>query len=480
MFEPEIMSRPASGHGGGLSWGNPNTKVRFHPEKGRFCLSDPLGWRYLGGLPEPAIPRVVTRTPEHDQSLLSTTLIGTTLEIPTATPELVDALKHDSQVLVRDALLWQRGVRLFALVAVSALALVFGEASFVRMAIPIAITAIAYALIVEISSRLIRRTVIVHQTTLPAALVTADIGALSAIVWSCSMPYQMGRILLGASLVVQLATFYFGRKLGFYAAVLSGFAYLLTARVLPPAIVSGAPAISQLLFTLGLFWLISAVMISAYGNFRVRMNRLRLFCKLVEEGDLAPTLSLGDDKRPDDLTLLSRSFEGMRARLAEQIGTDPLTGCLNRRALETRLRTEWRQAKRRSSNVAVLAIDMDHFKQINDTRGHPFGDVVLQELAGIMKSTARDTDAVARLGGDEFVIVLPDTGWQGALTFAERLRRKVDDFAFGSSHGAIGLTISVGVALARGSDPISPEILLQEADRSLYKAKSGGRNRIFA
>ena len=198
------------------------------------------------------------------------------------------------------------------------------------------------------------------------------------------------------------------------------------------------------------------------------------------EGDLAPSLALGVDKRPDDLTLLGRSFEGMRARLAEQIGTDPLTGCLNRRALETRLRTEWRQAKRRGSNVAVLAIDMDHFKQINDSRGHPFGDVVLQELAGIMKSTARDTDAVARLGGDEFVIVLPDTGWQGALTFAERLRRKVDDFAFGSSHGVISLTISVGVALARGTDPISPEVLLQEADRSLYKAKSGGRNRIFA
>jgi diguanylate cyclase (GGDEF)-like protein len=210
------------------------------------------------------------------------------------------------------------------------------------------------------------------------------------------------------------------------------------------------------------------------------MNRLRLFCKLVEEGDLAPALSLGMEKRPDDLTLLAKSFDAMRTRLAEQIGTDPLTGCLNRRALETRLRAEWRQAKRRGATVAVLAIDLDHFKTVNDTRGHPFGDVVLQELAGIMKATARDTDAVARLGGDEFVIVLPDTGWQGALTFAERMRRKVDDFSFGAATGGMGLTISVGVALARGTDPISPEMLLQEADRSLYKAKTGGRNRIFA
>ena len=97
-----------------------------------------------------------------------------------------------------------------------------------------------------------------------------------------------------------------------------------------------------------------------------------------------------------------------------------------------------------------------------------------------MKATARDTDAVARIGGDEFVIVLPDTGWQGALTFAERLRRKVDDFDFGATTASVRITISVGVALARGTDPISPEMLLQEADRSLYKAKSGGRNRIFA
>src|SRR5436305_10330749 len=201
------------------------------------------------------------------------------------------------------------------------------------------------------------------------------------------------------------------------------------------------------------------------------MNRLRLFCKLVEEGDLTPSIELGMDKRPDDLTLLARSFDAMRTRLAEQIGTDPLTGCLNRRALETRLRAEWRQAKRRGATVAVLAVDLDHFKMINDTRGHPFGDVVLQELAGIMKATARDTDAVARTGGDEFVIVLPDTGWQGALTFAERLRRRVDDFTFGPPGIPLSLTISVGVALARGSDPVSSEMLIKEADTALYKAK---------
>jgi diguanylate cyclase (GGDEF)-like protein len=170
----------------------------------------------------------------------------------------------------------------------------------------------------------------------------------------------------------------------------------------------------------------------------------------------------------------------MRAGLADQIGTDPLTGCLNRRSLEARLRADWRLAKRRSTHIAVVAIDLDHFKQINDTRGHPVGDLVLQQLTGIMKATARDTDSVARFGGDEFVLVLPDTGWQGALTFAERLRRRVDDFTFGPPGSPMTVTISVGVALARGTDPISPEDLLRDADRSLYKAKEQGRNRVFA
>jgi diguanylate cyclase (GGDEF)-like protein len=405
---------------------------------------------------------------------------GTTLELPPSTPELVDALRRDAQALVRDVLLWQRWVRYIGLLAIVALALTFGRNDRMAMLVPVSGVALAYVLCVALTAVMVRRAESVHEHGLPAVLVTADVLAIAALVWLTGGATETTRILIAALLVVQLAAFYFGRALGSYSAILAGAAYVIVSVALPPQVLGPRPTLSHVTFTVGLFGLVSGVLISAYGSFRARMNHLRLFCKLVEEGDLTPTLSLGIASRPDDLTLLAKSFDAMRTRLAEQIGTDPLTGCLNRRALETRLRAEWRQAKRRSSTVAVLAIDLDHFKQINDTRGHPFGDLVLQELAGIMKATARDTDAVARLGGDEFVIVLPDTGWQGALTFAERLRRKVDDYSFGSATASMSITISVGVALARGTDPISPEMLLQEADRSLYKAKSGGRNRIFA
>ena len=406
-------------------------------------------------------------------------ITGSTLEYPATTPELVEALRHDRQALVREAILWQRWIRYLAFLALITLALAFGRER-VRMLLPVAGVAFGYALCVTLTAAMVRRAAAVHEIRLPAFLVTADVVALAAIIWLSGAPSDAARILVAGLLVVQLAVFYFGRWLGAYSAIISGLAYLVVAALLPQQVAGVRPTIAELAFTLGLFAMVCGVLVMAYGSFRARMNRLRLFCKLVEEGDLAPALTLGMEKRPDDLTLLAKSFDAMRMRLAEQIGTDPLTGCLNRRALETRLRAEWRQAKRRGSTVAVLAIDLDHFKNVNDTRGHPFGDVVLQELAGIMKATARDTDAVARLGGDEFVIVLPDTGWQGALTFAERIRRKVDDFSFGAASGAIGLTISVGVALARGTDPMSPETLLHEADRSLYKAKSGGRNRIFA
>lgn len=405
---------------------------------------------------------------------------GAAVELSTNTPEFVEALRHDRQALVRDALLWQRWVRYLGLATFVVMSLAFGRESWAQMIRPLAITSLLYLACVVLATAVVRRARSVHRWHIPAFLTSADVVGIAAMIWISGSPGDAVRILVAALLVVQLAVFYFGWGLGTYSAVLAGLAYLAVALVVPPHVTGPQPAVSQVAYTLGLFALVTGVLIAAYGDFRARMNRLRLFCKLIEDGDLAPALPPVNEKRPDDLTLLARSFESMRSRLAEQVGSDPLTGCLNRRALETRLQAEWRQAKRRGSTVGVLAVDVDDFKKINDERGHPIGDEVLRELAGIMKSTARDTDAVARVGGDEFVIVLPDTGWQGAITFAERIRRKVDDFSFGGATGEIPLTISIGVALARGTDPVSPEILLQEADRTMYKAKNGGKNRIFA
>lgn len=393
--------------------------------------------------------------------------------------EIREALLRDQVELQQEVILWQRWVRYLALMVLLAGGVAQSAGDPGVMFLPLIAIAAGYFGVVYVTAWAVQRSPVNQpRPWLPALLVTADLLMMGAIFYVTAVPLVHNRFLILALLPVPLAAFYFGWGLGVYAAILSALIYVVISRLLP-AFVAGPGPIS-VVANVALFALTSGILTYTFGTFRARMNQLRLFCKLVEEGEFGSSLDLTSARYPDDLTLLARSFDAMRSGLAEQIGTDPLTGCMNRRALETKLKTDWRHAKRRGTHVAVVAVDLDHFKQINDSRGHPVGDIVLQQLAGIMKGTARDTDAVARFGGDEFVILLPDTGWQGALTFAERLRRRVDDYTFGPPGSPMTVTISVGVALARGTDTISPEELLKEADRSLYKAKQQGRNRVFA
>jgi diguanylate cyclase (GGDEF)-like protein len=394
---------------------------------------------------------------------------------------LGDALRHAQADAQREAILWQRWLRYLGVLLALLVALLFGAAPRDVALFPTFVVAGAYIGTVILTSWWVQRSArgVLHPV-LPGLLATADILVMTGFFYYTTYGPSHHRMLLIGLLGVQLSVFYFGRGLGAYATLLTVAAYTAVELALPQFMPGPRPAGPQVALTATVFVLVSAMVVFVFGSFRERMNELRLFCLLVEEGELTAKLSATKATHPDDLTLLARSFETMRDRFAEQIGTDPLTGCVNRRTLENRLRGDWRLAKRRGSHVAVVAIDLDNFKLINDSRGHPVGDMVLKQLTGIMKSTARDTDTVARLGGDEFIVVLPDTGWEGAVTFAERLRRRVQDFGFGLEGSPVSATVSIGVALARGTDPISPDVLLHEADRSLYKAKASGRNRVFS
>jgi len=394
--------------------------------------------------------------------------------------ELGEALLAEQASLRREVLMWQRWVRYLALGAMVLLSLLYSSTMQAALT-PLALLASGYIGVVFSTAWILDRSSSrAAQSWIPSLLLTADIAALAGFIYLTSAPEQFHRILLLGFLSMQLGVFYFGRAHGTLAALLTIAAYLLFAAGVPAFVPGPRPPAVDVAFDVTLFALISAVLIYTFGSFRERMDALRMYCKVVERGEVATLPQLGAERWPDELTLLARSFQAMHARLAEQIGSDPLTGCMNRRSLEARLRSDLRQARRRGSTVAVVGVDLDHFKEINDTRGHPVGDIVLQQLAGIMKVTARDTDSVARFGGDEFVILLPDTGWQGALTFAERLRRCVDDYSFGPPDTPLTTTISVGVALGRGSEATSADALLKEADTALYKAKTAGRNRVFS
>lgn len=167
------------------------------------------------------------------------------------------------------------------------------------------------------------------------------------------------------------------------------------------------------------------------------------------------------------------------ARLEALAHTDPLTHLLNRRALTIRLVAELERVRRYNSPLAMLMIDLDHFKIVNDTYGHLVGDEVLRAVGIILQRAVRSVDMVARYGGEEFVVVLPETGEQGAIAFAERIRERVEDYLFEAHRSAPArITVSIGVACFPAMHVESAEDLFARADAALYRAKERGRNQV--
>lgn len=159
-------------------------------------------------------------------------------------------------------------------------------------------------------------------------------------------------------------------------------------------------------------------------------------------------------------------------RIEEVALRDPLTGVLNRRAFERFGRTEFGRAQRYGFPIALAAFDLDHFKQVNDTYGHPEGDRVLRAFATILQAGARETDQVARLGGDEFVILMPHTNGTGGLALINRLRQTGDQMLAENLPGMNPrASVSVGLAVYPGAQCKSLENLLAQADKALYNAK---------
>ena len=159
--------------------------------------------------------------------------------------------------------------------------------------------------------------------------------------------------------------------------------------------------------------------------------------------------------------------------------TDRLTGLYNRAYFKHFLSLETKRSKRRRDLVSLLMIDLDDFKQFNDTLGHLVGDELLREFGDLLKNSSREVDFVARYGGEEFVVVLPYTDNRGALTYAENIRKRIEDHFFSclSSYAQKGPTVSIGAATFP-CDASSVEELIHKADMALYRAKNEGKNRI--
>lgn len=213
---------------------------------------------------------------------------------------------------------------------------------------------------------------------------------------------------------------------------------------------------------------------------------------LLTAEDVARALRLGGHdylrKPPESAELLARVHAALRVKQlqdelvarAEQLEhvcrTDYLTTLHNRRHMEEHLRMLSAAGRRHAFPLALLLVDVDHFKRINDDHGHQVGDEVLRELACRLRRTTRTEDGLGRWGGEEFLVLLPYTGNEAAQVLGERLRVAVSEQPVATTAGRIAVTVSVGGAVAVGTEG---EDLLRLADLQLYAAKAAGRDRVL-
>jgi diguanylate cyclase (GGDEF)-like protein/PAS domain S-box-containing protein len=207
---------------------------------------------------------------------------------------------------------------------------------------------------------------------------------------------------------------------------------------------------------------------------------------VVEERVLGLLWLWGENLKEPDLAAMSIFANQVavaieNARLYAEVQnlaiTDPLTGLYNRRGLFEFGRIEFARTRRFGRPFASMMLDIDRFKRVNDTYGHPVGDQVLQALAKHCQSSVREIDLVARYGGEEFVILLPETDLEAAKQIAERLRRTIANLLIPTDRGELGVTVSVGVAMY-DENTLDLETLIARADQAMYVAKHRGRNRI--
>ncbi len=226
----------------------------------------------------------------------------------------------------------------------------------------------------------------------------------------------------------------------------------------------------------------------------LRLARLTQAVRSLKPGTAT---TLPDDPHHDEIATLNQEFKRMSLALSDQYRelkdshatisrqartlkklsyTDPLTGLYNRRHFDEQLEQCWDSAEQESSPLALILLDIDHFKQVNDQFSHQIGDAVLEIVARELQHVIRGHDILARYGGEELVLLMPDTDRDQAEEVGQRMRQCIEQFNWGKL--AIGLTITASVGVAIKTEGSSAGELLKRADDQLYKAKDSGRNRV--
>jgi two-component system cell cycle response regulator len=181
-------------------------------------------------------------------------------------------------------------------------------------------------------------------------------------------------------------------------------------------------------------------------------------------------------KMQDELNEVNERLRHFNEQLEELSTTDALMGIFNRLFFQKRISYEFQRTQRYNKPLSLLIMDLDHFKQINDQHGHLFGDLILKQLATMLRQSVRQVDLLARYGGEEIVVICPETDTNGAMILAERIRSDVEKHDFGDEKQKTKITVSLGFVEVPNAKIHDVSEMLRAADDALYRAKAAGRN----
>jgi diguanylate cyclase (GGDEF)-like protein len=333
---------------------------------------------------------------------------------------------------------------------------------------------IAYLAFVQaMMAYLAARKIAGHDAVIVA--VVADMVLLFSAVYIVTPPSEYSRSLIIAMFPVQFTQLYFGQRATIYNLI--SVAVFYTMAVFAAADHGMMDGLAERFWDLSLFLVGTTMFILLQGHISKRLVRIVQVFEKAQEGDFSLTYDESLDRMPDAITVVGRAYNRMRGHLETIVLTDPLSGCFNRRGFDQLATREVSRALRGSQPLSVLALDVDHFKRINDEYGHLTGDEVLREMGLLLRETARLGDVVARYGGEEFEILAPDTNHEGAQILADRIQHAFRTRPFAAVGIERAITISIGIASDIARNDQIASVLIARADEALYVAKRNGRDR---
>jgi diguanylate cyclase (GGDEF)-like protein len=304
----------------------------------------------------------------------------------------------------------------------------------------------------------------------------ADVTVMFTGARTLPMDAESGWVLLAAAIPLQVALFQFGVRPATLVLVATLF-WQLTVLALTESAPQALPVTA--LPALASFLLLALVSFLLHRRVERRLSALRSLFDEAREGDFRRAYDIENDLHADSVTAVGAAFNELRAELAPLVNADPATGCLNRRGFALHLERALIDARRRRGEIALLALDLDHFKQINDRFGHLVGDEVLYEVAAMITDAVSEEGVVARMGGEEFTVLLPWADAEIAGAVAERIMARLRGRQCRALPPGTTVTMSIGIAAERITDVNIGAALRARADEALYAAKRSGRDRVL-